>query len=162
MLTNNFYKMFLGVPLIGKPTGLILQNGQSGYAVDFPRPTPACPSDPNASTQDIVRFGDGDTPPTRDDYKLSGNVITGFTSTYAKTVSKQDENGFTVTALHTITNNNSNEITIREVGKFSRTQYASGSYTQYLLDRTVLDTPVTIPAGGIGQVEYTITFNYPV
>ena len=29
------------------------------------------------------------------------------------------------------------------------------------VERTVLETPVTIPAGGVGQVTYTIRMNYP-
>ena len=153
MLTNNFYKMLLGVCLRGRADGLTLPNGASGYSKNFPTPSPA--------DGDRVEFGDGDTPPTLNDYKLSGNTITGCTVSFTKTVDNQDENGFTVTAIHTITNGNSSEITIREVGRYSHAQYASGSYGNYLIDRTVLDTPVTIPAGGIGQVEYTITFKYP-
>lgn len=30
------------------------------------------------------------------------------------------------------------------------------------INRTVFDTPVTIAAGGVGQVTYTIRMNYPI
>ena len=107
-----------------------------------------------------IVFGDGDATPTINDYNLSGNLITGIVSS-TSTVRKS--NG--VEKRFTVTNNNSNEIIIKEICYFSqagwRSDLGNTSGTILLLDRTVLDTPVTIPAGGIGQVVYTITFNYP-
>ena len=107
-----------------------------------------------------IVFGDGDATPTINDYNLSGNLITGIVSS-TSTVRKS--NG--VEKRFTVTNNNSNEIIIKEICYFSqagwRSDLGSSSGIILLLDRTVLDTPVTIPAGGIGQVVYTITFNYP-
>ena len=105
-------------------------------------------------------FGDGDAAPTINDYYLSGNLITGIVSSIS-TVRKP--NG--VEKRFTVTNNNSNGITIKEIGYFGQSGWTSDigntSGSVLLLDRTVLDTPVTIPAGGVGQVVYTITFNYP-
>lgn len=108
-----------------------------------------------------VWFGDGETPPTRDDYRWAGTIAKNFTHQVSVS-STADAIGISTTAVYTITNNNSTEITIREICMFSRWYRATTSdYHGYLIDRTVLDTPVTIPAGGIGQVTYTIRMNYP-
>ena len=108
-----------------------------------------------------VILGDGDTAPTPGDYKLAGEIVTGFT--YSKTLKRVvSDTAVTAKAIYTITNTNSTEITIKEIGLIgSATSAPSNGAAKILLDRTVLDTPVTIPAGGIGQVEYTITFNLP-
>ena len=102
-----------------------------------------------------VVFGDGDTPATAEDYKLAGNIITGITAN--ANLTRSINNGVAqIVAIYTITA--SSEVTIKEIAAFT-TSGSSSSY--YIVDRTVLDTPVTIPAGGVGQVVYTITFNYP-
>ena len=101
-----------------------------------------------------VIFGDGDTPPTAEDYKLAGNIITGFTTSV--NLASSINNGVAqIVATYNISA--SSEVTIKEIAAFAN----AGSTGKYMVDRTVLDTPVTIPAGGIGQVVYTITFNYP-
>ena len=108
-----------------------------------------------------VFFGTGDTPASVADYKLSGdliqNIVTSIYRTYSYSEAQQS-----LKALYTITNGNAEEITIKEVILSVRyTHTSSGSSSACVIDRTVLDTPVTIPAGGVGQVEYTITFNLP-
>lgn len=64
-----------------------------------------------------------------------------------------------------ITNKTAEAITISEVG-LTATPYHSGPSTNTrkyaLVDRTVLDTPVTIPANQSKQITYTIRFNYGV
>ena len=108
-----------------------------------------------------VRFGTGNTPVTLDDYKLSGDIITTLSGAYS--ISKgADAAGAYITALYTLTNTGSSDVTVSEVGTFVHINKTNSSTHAYpMIDRTVLDTPVTIPAGGIGQVVYTITFNYP-
>lgn len=108
-----------------------------------------------------VIFGTGNAIPTIDDTTLSGDLVSGFS--YNSNVSaERGEDGVTLTALYTVINNNAEEITISEVALIANL-YNNNTQAMYkgLLDRTVLDTPVTIPAGGVGQVEYTITFKYP-
>ena len=108
-----------------------------------------------------VIFGNGATPPTIDDYFLSGDQITGieYTSNVSSVI---DDNGVTVTGVYTITNNNTSDITISEVGLVGPcTTGTPYYYWRCMVERTLLDTPVVIPAGGIGQVTYTIRFNYP-
>ena len=108
-----------------------------------------------------VLFGTGDTPASLDDYKLAGAVIQNIAASIHKTYSYSEAQP-SLKALYTITNNNEAAITIKEVALNLQFDYSSnGNSTGCVIDRTVLDTPVTIPAGGVGQVEYTITFTLP-
>lgn len=108
-----------------------------------------------------VMFGDGDTPATKDDIKLAGSLITTISSSVSIT-SSNDDTGSTCTGVFTVTNTGSAEITIREVVMYGRCpRNTTGGAYPCVIERTVLDTPVTIPAGGIGQVTYTIRMNYP-
>ena len=108
-----------------------------------------------------VLFGTGDTPASLDDYKLAGDIIQNIAASISKTYSYSEAQP-SLKAVYTITNNNAAAITIKEVALNVRYTYNSnGSVSGCVIDRTVLDTPVTIPAGGVGQVEYTITLNLP-
>ena len=108
-----------------------------------------------------VLFGAGTAPATVQDYKLDAPITTGLSIiipnnfTYAKGNSFQD-----VAVTYGVTNTSSSEITISEIGLVA-TIYVSGNlYESILVDRTVLDTPVTIPAGESKQITYTFRFNY--
>lgn len=96
-------------------------------------------------------FGDGTDEVTFDDLTMSGNIITGITATCTATAT-HDDDGVTIEASYTITNNNSNDITISEIGRITYLM---------LIERTLLDTPVTIPGGAIGQVKYRTRFDFP-
>lgn len=119
-----------------------------GYTLAYPKSN-------SAFNQYGVYFGTGTTA-SEDDYKLSGTAITGISiSTVCS--AESDENGLTSKAIYTITNGNSQSITIGEVGCFiGAFGNSSSSVYIFLADHTILDAPVTIPAGGIGQVTYTI------
>lgn len=108
-----------------------------------------------------VVLGTGTTAPTLDDYALSGNLVNTYT--YSATIKNEsDENGLTTTALYTITNTGTSAITIGEIGLIADLTTNSSSATyKGLLERTVLDTPLTIEPGGVGQLTYAIRFNYP-
>ena len=116
-----------------------------------------------ASYQQGVLFGDGNAAVTINDHCLSGNVIPLLsTNVVISKTNEVSDSALIVKARYTITNVDSTDITIREVGLMEGYRYYNGgSDAAILVERTVLDTPVTIPAGGIGQVEYTITYNYP-
>lgn len=103
-----------------------------------------------------VIFGDGDTTPTLNDYNLAGNLITSISASVITNAVTNDD-GCTLNCIYTITNSGSEAITIKEIGLVMK---STTSYT-YLLERTVLESPVTIEPGGVGQVNYTITFTYP-
>lgn len=117
-----------------------------------------------------VVFGDGNVAPTVDDITLSGNPILGLSSSNitisASVVSETTY--YEKTCIYTIHNDTGADITIGEIGLFcsfygQKRQYYS-DYVQcpYMIERTALESPVTIPAGGVGQVTYTIRINYPV
>ena len=169
MLTNNFWSA-LAQNMIGAVNSASIKNvsGQltqinnaagsflpffiSGY--DYKVDLSEINTSYNMSNRGGVIFGDGNTPVTAEDYKIAGNIITGITTSAALARSFND--GLAqIVATYTITA--SSEVTIKEIAAFA----SSGYNGMYMLDRTVLDTPVTIPAGGVGQVVYTITFNYP-
>lgn len=108
-----------------------------------------------------VIIGTGTAPASLDDYCLSGDLITAYN--YSVSVEKNiADDGCTIKATYTITNTGDEIITIGEIGLMVCPGYASQqSRDKVLLERTVLESPITIPAGGVGQVTYTITFNYP-
>lgn len=116
-----------------------------------------------------VFFGSGNAPVTVDDYKFSGSTIQNITYSYKDNSTYADDGSVcNVTYDYTITNHNDSEITIGEIGIFSEvtwpTHYNGGiKYTHfnYMFERTALETPITIPAGGVGQITYTIKMEYP-
>lgn len=103
-----------------------------------------------------IYLGRGTTPPTFDDYKMEDMITSGVNCT----VSVEYNDNYDAVNIITITNNSGAEITIGEVGRGGHV-YTTIKWIIALLDRTVLDEPVTIPAGGVGQVTYTIRMNYP-
>lgn len=108
-----------------------------------------------------VIIGTGTTPPQLEDYKLSGDMITTF-SYSAGVTAKEENNGLVFTALYTITNTGTEAFTIGEIALMAGFGSDAKQDSKALVERTVLDAPVTIPAGGIGQVTYTIRLNYQV
>lgn len=107
-----------------------------------------------------VAFGTGSTLPTMDDIALSGSVITTLTASVSVTKSSSDD-GATVTAVYTLVNTGTDDITVSEVAMFAPVTYV-GSGACVMVERTVLDNPVTIPGNsGVGQVTYTVHFAYP-
>lgn len=106
-----------------------------------------------------ILLGKGTTKATIDDVRLDSQITTGLSVSVSTSV---DDNYDRVLSL-LVTNNSSEPITIGEIGMqgwvYTGNNTTSSAYC--LVERTVLDNPVTIPAGGIGQVTYTIRFNYP-
>lgn len=98
-----------------------------------------------------VVLGSGNTPATIDDYKLGQIITEGLNVSITKI------NGNPVKLTLLVTNTSDTPITIAEIGWATHI-----SYTYALVDRTVLDTPVTIPSGGIGKIEYEIKINLPI
>lgn len=103
-----------------------------------------------------VYFGTGNTAPTPDDYCFSGNALSsGLTASFAISGSS-DSDGNAVTAVYTLVNNSSNDVTIGEIAMLA---YNNNNY--FIIERTALEAPITIPANGVGQVTYTIRIPYP-
>lgn len=107
-----------------------------------------------------VIFGTGTVPPTIDDYALSGNIVT--TITYSAAIEKiVDGEGVTMRGLYTLTNVGAEPVTIGEIALKCGVNGSSASSNAVIVERTVLETPITIEPGGVGQVTYTIRMNYP-
>ena len=105
-----------------------------------------------------VVFGTGNTAPEASDYKLAGEIVSTISHGIVVNYS-MDDSGFSVTATYTITNTGSETITIREVGLVA--SGGNNAASKVLVERTVLDSPVTIEPAGVGQVVYTIKMNFP-
>ena len=105
-----------------------------------------------------VIIGSGTTPPTIEDYVLENRISTPTSHTIAFTT-YDDGNGIVYEALFTITNTHSEPITISEIGLYGAG--GSGNSNAVLMERTVLEAPITIQPGSVGQVTYTIRMNYP-
>lgn len=117
---------------------------------------------PDWASSGGVLLGTGTTPATVDDCTMSGTPVSTYTYSTSLSITP-DANGVTTTALYTITNTGSAAFTIGEIGLAADLTGNSGSALNYkaLLERTVLDSPLTIEPGGVGQLTYTIRFNYP-
>lgn len=112
--------------------------------------------------------GSGSTPATENDWqlehplldnKLKANYTTSYTINSGQTV-------MYVNYDYVITNLTQDEITIRELGRFAAvytntTKGDSVGNTKkvVLVDRTVLETPVVIPAGEAATVRYQFAYD---
>ena len=113
-----------------------------------------------------VCFGTGTTPATTSDYCLESILSnTQISVTAPSVVSYSRGDTFDEYSVSFgVTNITDEAITISEVGLIATPYYVfatQGSTVYYVLvDRTVLDTPVTIPANETKHIAYTIRFNY--
>lgn len=99
-----------------------------------------------------IYLGTGNVTPTIDDYKLSGELVTGLTSQRQSTTA--NNNSITFSAI--ATNNTDAPVTIKEIGLGG---YLTG-VTPFvvLLTRDVLPTPVTLNVGDSKTFSITIDF----
>lgn len=116
----------------------------------------------NLNTEGIV-VGRGSTAPTVNDYRLESIITSGLIAS-STTSSSVDENQ--VCRLHIdllLTNVSTSPITVSEIGWSSGMDVGtapninSASRRYFLMDRTVLDTPLTIAAGDSEILRYTFT-----
>ena len=105
-----------------------------------------------------VSFGVGTTPANASNYKLE-SILTSAHISVASPSTVSFSRGDTYdeySVTFGVTNKTSADITISEVGLTTM----PNAFYYALVDRTVLDTPITIPAGESKQITYTIRFNY--
>lgn len=112
-----------------------------------------------------ICLGDGNTPVTYDDYKLSGNVVTNNLVSISSDIKYDtDTKTYITTTVATYNNSESEPITISEWGTFaSQNAYVSSSKGVYsnngnyvLLTREVLDEPVVIEPGTTATLTFTL------
>ena len=108
-----------------------------------------------------VSFGTGTTPATMSDYSIESclnstkiNVSTPSAVSYSRGDTFDE-----YSVSFGVTNITAEAITISEVGLTVGVTSGTPEY-MVLVDRTVLDAPVTIPAHETKHIAYTIRFNY--
>jgi hypothetical protein len=102
-----------------------------------------------------IAFGSGTTPPQKTDYKLENYITTGLT--YSGNNTNQTDG--VANWVQTVQNTSTAQITITEVGLFSRYAYTGGRFDTFLLTRTVLDTPVVLQPNEVKTFTITIDYN---
>lgn len=97
-----------------------------------------------------IKVGTGTTTPTTDDYEIQ-NEAAGIT---CDSTSIGFTSNFTKTYTATFSNSTASNVNITELGLFA----TNSDLQTFLLDRTVLSTPITIPAGESKTITYEIVF----
>jgi hypothetical protein len=110
------------------------------------------PTSPFAFQGGQIFLGTGNVTPTIDDYKLSGELVTGLTSQEKSTTA--NNNSITFSAM--ATNNTESPVTIKEIGLGGYN--TSSTPCVFLLTRDVLTTPVTLNVGDSKIFSITIDF----
>lgn len=165
MLTNNFYRLLLtNMNQKGATETIIKYDGTTATAAD---PTYILGGLRYVRCAEFgtgkygTYFGTGTTPPTMDDYNLESPISDG---TLSDTTVPSLQKGFEkdharIYASHEVANNGTSDVTITEVGVFGAPSATSTDI--FMIDRTVLSTPITIPAGGSKSITIAIKFDYP-
>lgn len=147
--------------------GVSYNDKVGGLMQQFPKGTKSQFSGAGTRDRDAlfigVVFGTGNTEPTIDDYQMAGEHFVDYTvsHTYENTI---DGTTRTLSCRYTLTSTSTESVTIGEVGLSIYAFRKSGSYRYYsgfLIERTALDSPITIPAGGVGIITYTLKFGLP-
>lgn len=109
-----------------------------------------------------IIVGRGDTPATEDDYALESIITSGLTASNSTQTNGIDDGNPYLEYLFTLTNTTGSDIVVKEIGylQFFQTATASGAnasnYGSYLIERTVLSTPVTVPANDSAAIKYRL------
>ncbi len=160
MLTKNFYALMRTA--IGKINSTVTNLQNAAVTVPFSKNNwygILCAMNYyTMAGYQYVRFGNGTTPATVNDYKLESQIDSGITVANPSTVTTEQTDSY-ISWTVTFGVSASVETTISEIGLISKAYITNGD-TATLVDRTVLDEPITIPAGQSKQITYTIRFNY--
>lgn len=113
-----------------------------------------------------IKLGSGTTPPTRDDYGLetyipSGKLVCTLTN---KRIYAEENGPYCVEYIFTVTNSSDDDVTISEIGRVDNVNATTSTYggssssvsKRFLIDRTLLDTPITIPSNETATITYTL------
>lgn len=170
MLTKNFYSFVLGKGLkttisksLTSTEGTVYDH--SYYYNNSSDMVFSCMSSfTSSATGSGVMIGTGTTPATAGDYKLEAQITTGVTFSGTTNVSYNiDDDGYSMFTTGGVKNTGTEPIAVSEVGLVCRLYYgtSSSNLCNVLLDRTVLEEPITINPGETKQLTYTIRMNYP-
>ncbi len=115
------------------------------------------------STEAAFAFGTGSLPPSYDDYCLSGDYVPGITIIKNRPMHDcKSPSSCCFKNELTIRNDGSDTVIIKEVGRVMSSYLTSSSSSDstILLDRVVLDSPLTLAPGESGVI--TLTVNIPI
>lgn len=168
MLTKNFY-IALANASVGFLTNDKPMTQTNGTAEDFYgtqwkfNAFPNMKSFTNIVQNSGVQFGSGKTPATADDYKLESQITSGLTVANPGNISRScDDDGIHMSCTFGVKNADTKPVEISEIGMVASFNTSGSSYSGYfLVERTVLETPIVIPVGESRQITYTISFRYP-
>lgn len=159
MLLNNFIATMYPVSKITDTTGTIRGRRSFDDSVTY-----SVSSDFYSDTGTVevycpfsrgIAFGSGTTSPQKTDYKLENYITTGLTYSGNNTNTTDGVANW----VQTVQNTSTAQITITEVGLFSKNSYTGRDYTVFLLTRTVLDTPVVLQPNEVKTFTITIDYN---
>ena len=112
-----------------------------------------------------VRIGTGKRPPSADDVNLESQITSGISVTNQNDLTYSvDENGIHFSATYGVRNNGADSLEVSEIGCYAKFKVKWDSYSgtkAFLIERTVLETPVVIPVGESRHITYTISLRYP-
>lgn len=110
-----------------------------------------------------ISVGTGNTAATDDDYSLESGIPDYTLSGYVSVLNVSMVNDYPcVELLVSVTNLSGSAFTIAEIGYFVQVMAkvagsSSGGTMVVMADRTVLNSPVTVPAGETKNIKYTLT-----
>ena len=110
-----------------------------------------------------IYIGTGDTAPTPDDYTLesplTSSSVSRTGSSNASAILDENNNVIGVRRMVTYQNITSDNIVVKEIGTFWQVFYSGSSITKpFLIERTVLDEPVTLEPNGTITVAFDVTY----
>lgn len=113
-----------------------------------------------------VSVGTGNTAATDEDYCLESQITSNMSGTIAYTKGTDTGDVPWIKLNIVLQNSSASDVTIKEIGLKGGMHYATSaggarsSQAVFLIDRTVLTTPVTVPAGGNAAILYTLKTKY--
>lgn len=154
--------------------GILQGSGSSGYGYNKPikdrSNTTYYPSHDGktnttmgfTTTTSGVIIGTGNTAATNEDIDLESQILSGITASTPVVTKGMNGTKCFIKLRYVLTNTTNADIVVKEVGMRGSAQAASSagatstSSKYFLFDRTVLASPLTVPAGSSAVLEYTI------
>lgn len=170
MITNNWYKYAKSIISSGYKIDGLQVTDQKGSAYDILSASAAknCMFSrigyPVQGTDKYgVVFGNGTTEPSPEDYRLSGTTLTS-PSILASGRGSVSSNGTQTTwkGRFTLTNASSTQYAISEIAYITDSYYVSATNANIyaITDHSLVEPPLVLGPGEVGQIEYTITITY--
>lgn len=166
MLTNNFYQAMRSY-MSGKTLGSVLKTKANTTidcyfdmtSVSFGNPVSVFSSQTVSTGGSGIAFGTGNVPPSLDDYWLSGDSISTISILARSANTSFGDGSLRISSDLTVKNTSSTDtIVINEMGFMAYVYTAKSSGGYVLVDRTVLDTPLTLAPGEQGVITHTLNW----